>query len=181
VCYYSQNSPMFKNNASKAFSFVTVACSSYFITSAILTDNFGPSYQKGVLDGYEKAREDLRRQVAYQPHLDPHVFFLLPGHKLEILGDTYIVKFPPRHGASAWFLRKEDAEQIEDDIQRRIEDTGPPGVDIRAELVVMKRNVRGACDLADCVVTANSAKLEKAMTRFPGKDSITNGSDGSDE
>jgi hypothetical protein len=146
-----------------AFSFVTAACSSFFITTAILTDNFGPSYQKGVLDGYEKAREELLQQVAYQPQLDPHVFFLLPDHKMEILGDTYIVKFPLRHGASAWFLRKEDAEQIE-------EDMGPPGVDIRAELVVMKRNVRTACDLADCVVTANSAKLEKEMTRFPGKD-----------
>jgi len=157
VFYYSQNSPMFKNTASMAFFFVTVACSSYFITTAILTDNFGPSYQKGVLDGYEKAREELRQQFAYQPQLDPHVFFLLPGHKMEILGDTYIVKFPLRHGASAWFLRKEDM--------------GPPGVDIRAELVVMKRIVCGACDLADCVVTANSAKLEKEMTRFPGKDS----------
>jgi hypothetical protein len=91
---------------------------------------------------------------------------------MELLGDTYIVKIPPPPCASgAWFLRKEDAEQIEDDIQRRIEDTGPPpGVDISAELVGMKRNVSDARDLADCVVMATSAKLEAAMKRFPGED-----------
>jgi hypothetical protein len=162
---------MFKNTASKAFYFATSVCSSYYITSVILTDLFGPNYQFGVLDGYEKAREELRYQVTNKPNIDPLVFFLLPGHELELLGDTYIVKFPPRpHCASAWILRKEDAEQIEDDIQRRIEDTGPPGVDISAELVGMKRNVRDACEVADCVVTATSAKLEKEMTRFPEKD-----------
>jgi hypothetical protein len=169
---------MFKNTVSKAlsfatgaFSFATGACSSYFITSAILSDQFGPSYQTGVIHGYEKAREELRQRVTYQPHIDPLVFFLLPGHEMELLGDTYIVKLPPRASPSAWFLRKEDAEQIEDDIQRRIEDTGPPpGVDISTELVGMKRNVSDARDLADCVVMATSAKLEAAMKRFPGED-----------
>jgi hypothetical protein len=46
---------------------------------------------------------------------------LLPGYKLILLGDSYIVKSPLRSNwNNAWLLKKEDAEKMESDIQQII-------------------------------------------------------------
>jgi hypothetical protein len=148
-------------------SFITGACGSFFITSAILSDN---NYHFGVRDGYNKAREEVRDQGLKWNNIKPTqediALFLLDGHEIKLLGDAYIVKCSPvqRH---TYMVVKEDAEELDLQIQNHIENSKVP----RAEIVSTKNKVREAFHAADCVSMESSTKLEAAMKRFSGNQS----------
>jgi hypothetical protein len=52
-------------------------------------------------------------------HIKGKVEILLsPSYKLNLLGDPYVIKWPPKTGSNAWLLSCKDAEDMDTKIQR---------------------------------------------------------------
>jgi hypothetical protein len=52
-------------------------------------------------------------------HIKGKVEILLsPSYKLNLLGDPYVIKWPPKTGSDAWLLSRKDAEEMDKKIER---------------------------------------------------------------
>ena len=88
-------------------------------------------------------------EVIPKDHIRKKVEILLaPEYRLYLLGDVYIVRWPPKVGIINWFFKLDDAKAMDDKIMRTL-DLHNPNIKKLDDLIISS-GVASTCDLSEC-------------------------------